>query len=225
MMKKQYFVALVAIVAIFGSVSLASAGAYGDADQPTELPAAPPPAPPVVPTPPVVAAPAANYSRPGRYLIGAGSYALEQFSGDFKDVGDDTFGFNVRAGKRVNDRVAVEVQFESFDDFSKSDDPDIEAWALTANAKIFAMTGCVQPYLLIGAGMLSVNEDPIGGADNVVAAGGRDTEKLLARLGLGTDVYVTENIAVTGDATYLLPTGDIENFNAIAFSLGLMYRF
>ncbi|MFT4569397.1 MAG: opacity protein-like surface antigen [Hyphomicrobiaceae bacterium] len=219
MMKKQYFVALLAMVAVFGTVSVASAGAYGEPEAPTELPAPPPapmPAPPVVPVPMPDSGP--DYARNGFYLIGAGSYAFEDFDGEFSELADDTGGFNARVGYRFHPNVAAEIEYEWFDDFSKSSDiAEVdEAWALTANAKLYAMTGCIQPYLLLGVGLMSADVD---------VSGSGSTEEFLGRVGLGTDVYVTENIAVTGDATYLIPTGDLEDLNAIALSLGLMYRF
>jgi opacity protein-like surface antigen len=230
MKTKMRMVGLLSMAVLFGSVSLAAAGAYGEPEEPAELPAPPPP--PVVPAPapmPVVES-GPDYARNGFYLIGAATYAIEDFDIDDElgeaagpsDSGsslfDDSWGFNVRGGYRFHPHVAAEVEYDWYDDFLDVDGASLEAWALTANLKLYALTGCIQPYALLGAGMASFDA-------SVDGEGLADEEDFVARFGGGVDVYVTENIAITGDASYMMPTGDLEDLDFVALSLGAMWRF
>lgn len=226
--------AAVSVAAFFGSVSIAAAGAYGEVQEPVELPAPPPapvaPAPAPVPAPMPVVESGPDYARTGFYLIGAATYAIEDFDVDSEYEGetagvfsegfnfDDTWGFNVRGGYRAHPNLAVEIEYEQYDDFLDSRGADLEAWSLTANAKIYALTGCIQPFALLGAGIAEFEA-----SDSKLGSG--DADDFVARAGLGTDVYITENLAITTDASYMFTTGDIDDFDFVALSLGAMWRF
>ena len=43
--------------------------------------------------------------------------------------------------------------------------------------------------------------------------------------GGGLDTYVTENIVVALDVTYVLPFGDLDDYDYFSLGLGVAYRF
>jgi opacity protein-like surface antigen len=45
------------------------------------------------------------------------------------------------------------------------------------------------------------------------------------RFGGGVDFYLTENILVSAEASYLMPTGKLDNLDYYSLGLGLQYRF
>jgi hypothetical protein len=47
----------------------------------------------------------------------------------------------------------------------------------------------------------------------------------VSKVGVGFDFYVTENIAVTADLSYLIGAGDLDKHDIVPVSLGAMYRF
>ena len=195
-----------------GASSFAIAGSRGEAIQPEEGPA------------PVPVAPAAieEESRPpGYWYIGAGAlFSIENFHCD----ADNAWGYNVRAGRRINDYVAVEGMFEhpvsDFDDADIVDGQnppqpfgDIEVWNVTANGRFYPITGRFQPFALIGAGYGQANlpQDDNGG--------------FIARFGIGIDVLITDNFGVTTGVDYVLGTGALSNYDQIPINLGIFFNF
>jgi hypothetical protein len=45
------------------------------------------------------------------------------------------------------------------------------------------------------------------------------------RFGGGLDFYLTESIVVSGEISYLMPTGKLDNLDYYSIGLGLQYRF
>jgi opacity protein-like surface antigen len=234
LMKKQLIFAMCTSL-LLGTATLAAAGAYGEPEQPIEVPAAPP-APPA--PAPVVAAPmpmGPDYARTGWYLQGGVAYGFEDFDqgGSNNELGgldvDDSFGYDVRAGYRLSERVAVEAQFQHFLEFdldensgSSADisalDADLELWAATVNGKFFFTTGRIQPYALAGIGYGE-------GEVDVKGSGSTSEGDFLGRVGLGVDAYATENLGIALEAGYIIPTGDIEDLNVIPVNLNAFWRF
>ena len=207
-MKKQIASVLCASV-LLGTASLAMAGAYGEPAEPEEGPA------------PVAAPPMAEAEPPpsGYWYLGAGAlFSIENIHCD----ADNAWGYNVRAGRRINDLFAVEAEWEhpvsDFDDANTVDGHnrlggDVEAWNLTANGKIYPIKGRFQPYGLVGAGY---GEADLPHDDN----GG-----FIARFGLGMDVLITDSFGVSSEVGYVLGTGDLSDYDQIPISLGLFYNF
>ena len=69
--------------------------------------------------------------RTGVYLGFGGSYNIEDF-----DVGGfgNGFGFNLRAGRRMHPRVALELEIEKFSGFDGTG-AEYDAWEMGVNAK------------------------------------------------------------------------------------------
>lgn len=167
-----------------------------------------------------------DFARRGFY-VGAGAEG-----GKFTDLGlgsgvDDEVGagFNVFAGYRVYKYIATEVEFEMLPEVDLKADgfgkfADIEIWTITGNVKALPLTGRIQPFALVGIGLLHGKlKDSVGlGLDE------SDTG-FAARFGGGLDVYVTEHIAVWARSTYVLPAGDVSDVDYVSFGGGLQYRF
>ena len=127
-------------------------------------------------------------------------------------------------GGRVHPRIATEMSFERYTkadlDVLGQSALEIDGWSLTANAKGYALTGRIQPYGLLGLGTLYLNvEDQLG-------LGLSDDQAAFAlRFGGGIDAYVTRSIVLNVEASYLLPTGDLDDFPLVPLSGSIQYRF
>jgi opacity protein-like surface antigen len=206
-MKKE-LASLVCAFSLLGTATCALAGAYGDPVEPEEGPT------PVAVAPEAVAEPANGY-----WYLGAGALlSIENFGCD----SDNAWGYNVRAGRRINDLFAVEAEWEhpvsKFDDSNRLDgfnrlNGDINVWNVTANGKLYPVQGQFQPYALVGLGygQADLPHDDNGG--------------FITRFGLGLDVLATDNFGVNAEVGYVLGTGDLNNFDQIPISVGLFYNF
>jgi opacity protein-like surface antigen len=193
------------------------------------------------------------YARNGFYIGLAGSLGVDikfedKFEKEVRDgLGnptnlslnvDEKFGLNTRAGYRFHPRIAAEVQFEWISEadidlkgvaFGK-DAFTLERWTLMANAKGYLGTGIVQPFLLVGLGVMKGQVE--GNAsrelpdESVVEYRISETDTdFAARFGGGLEVYATENIVINIDATYVLPTGSVNDFDYVSVGWGFQYRF
>jgi len=174
------------------------------------------------------------YDRAGPYLGLAGTLAmdtqlqddLERRLGPFVDVDvDPSLGLNARAGYRFHPNLAAEIHYEWLSEFKiklsshvqgASTIVDLSGWALTVDGKVFLFTDNPHPFLLVGVGALTIDSD--FGADETVFA---------ARFGGGADFYLTPNIAITLDVSYVLPAKDIYGVGVdyVSIGWGLQYRF
>jgi opacity protein-like surface antigen len=140
-------------------------------------------------------------------------------------------GFSIYAGYRIMPYLAAELEFEMFPDahvdvelpgFDSEKLGEVETWVLMSNAKVFALTGRLQPFILFGIGVASNSfEDSVG-------AGIDEQEYDFAfRVGGGVDVHITELISTWARCTYLHNAGDVEgvNFNYVSFGAGLQLNF
>ncbi|MCG8588858.1 MAG: porin family protein [Proteobacteria bacterium] len=174
-----------------------------------------------------------DYSRSGFYLGLAGHYAIDNYEDELQDEVDSVVsgvdvsvdgsgGLGVRAGYRVWKRFATELQWEWQEGFDiAANDVDLitlEAWALTANSRIYLGTERLQPNVIVGLGVYHAELDGGGIEDD------GETD-LVVRLGGGIDLYATEQIALSFEATYLLPKGDVDDLDTASFGLGVQFRF
>jgi opacity protein-like surface antigen len=192
------------------------------------------------------------YARNGFYIGLAGAFAfdaaaeeeLEKQSKEIPDnpgglklrIGED-IGLQARLGYRFHPRFAAEYQFEWITDvdidvqgvpFGKGAF-QLERWASTANVKAYLATDTVQPFLLVGLGVLTVEVD--GSPVEVDTALGifqqlsvKETD-FAARFGAGFEVYATEHIIINLGASYVLPAGNLEHFDYVSVEWGFLYRF
>lgn len=168
----------------------------------------------------------ADYGRTGWYLGGGGTYAIESFDtghGGLLTV-DDSAGAKVLGGYRVHPNFAAELDVDylhGFDvDVGGARVGSIRGVATTVNGKGYLTTGRVQPYGVAGVGGLWV-AGLDASLDNVLGLNGG----FLARFGGGLDVYATEHVVLNAEASYDLPTGNVESLRFVPITLGAQYRF
>ena len=121
---------------------------------------------------------------------------------------------------------------------------EFEITTVTGNLKAHLLTGPYQPFLLVGGGMMTVKSeiketDKMYETETVqgevvpkfpdwpgIAGSDRTTEFAL-RFGGGLDVYSfgTDSVVITAGVDYVLPFGDLEDFDYVSISVGLQYRF
>lgn len=178
-----------------------------------------------------------DFDRSGIYLGVFGSYAFDMA---FEDALEDTlrllepvevgvkvkdsFGIQGRFGYRFIPHVAAEVQAEYLFGFdTKVGSEKIAKYTLlaaTANAKVFAMTEDIQPYALVGAGILYADLD-----DNLGLDVSADAVGPAMRAGAGIDLYLSENVVVSAETTYVLPFADVDDLDYLSIGVGVQYRF
>ena len=124
----------------------------------------------------------------------------------------------MRGGYRAMPRLAGEVLFQYTTGFAVRDrntsfDDNFDAWTLTANAKAYPLLGRVQPYATAGVGGLVFNHKK------------GDDSSFVARLGLGVDLYLSDNFVLDTEFGYLFPSGSLSDYQFATFSLGAQWRF
>jgi opacity protein-like surface antigen len=186
-----------------------------------------------------ISAPASSqdYSRNGIYvgagILGASYTEIEdELEDGLNALGytvdidmDPAFGFELYGGYRAHPNFAIEAEFEmvpeaDIDLSGLGTFAEVESWALTGNYKWFVLTGRIQPFVLVGIGVLHAKiEDTVG-------LGVSESEsEFAARFGGGLDFYFTENIVGSAGVTYLLGTGDLDETDYVSFGGGIQYRF
>lgn len=167
---------------------------------------------------------AQDFARNGFYAGGdlLGGHYTDEPSG--VDV-DTAFGFDLYAGFRVHPNFAFEGEFEMLPDADVEvsgfgDVADLQTWTLTANSKLFFVTGRVQPHLKFGMGIMNAELDADGGA-----GGDEDDTAFTVKFGGGLDYYLTGNVVLSAGLDYVIPTGDLDDLDYLSFGGGAQYRF
>lgn len=168
-----------------------------------------------------------DYYRTGCYLGLAGTVAfpLSVDAPANTDV-EESLGLNARAGCRSR-WLGGELHFEwleGFDIEESGEDDEVDGWALTLDGKGYFLAGLAggwsplakrfQPFATLGFGYLDFD-----------GPGKFDDWDFGLRVGGGLDVYVTNNIAINVDATYVLPVSDLQDLDYVSVGWGLLYRF
>lgn len=157
-----------------------------------------------------------SYSREGAYLGVGGGYAVESFDsneGDHNDAGSVAF----RAGYRGYPYFGVELLGEVLTKFEGTDDldNDVHGFAVTVNAKGVLPLGRFEPFAMIGIGFLDIDADRRR----------HRRDDFAFRSAVGVDFYITPHWAAYAEAMYLLPTGEVSNYDLATFGAGILYRF
>ena len=166
-----------------------------------------------------------------RFFAGAGlSYAVEDFDdGDIKkfaggDKIDNSWGFNLFGGYRLFKHLALEGNFNWYDDFEGKADTikfDVSIWTLMLDLKIISpdlWENRLFPYARVGGGYMSSDVDLRGGSDS-------DNEGFAYDFGLGVDFFVKDQISIGLDGKRVWGTGDVSEFNHFVFTLRAGYHF
>lgn len=154
------------------------------------------------------------YSRAGGWVGLGGAYAQENFSG----VGsyDNSGSLLFRAGYRGLPNVAVEFLGEVLPEFQSdgASDGDVDGFAVTANLKLLLPLGPIEPYAALGLGILDIDSDERSREDDFAF-----------RFAGGLDLYLTPHWVLYGEAAYMLPTGDVDDYDYATFGAGFLFRF
>ena len=162
-----------------------------------------------------------DYGRSGFYLGAGIGFGWEQFegTGGFSDF-DNGIGLDGWAGYRFASNLATEIQLEYLDRFNTSfmgADVDTDVVVFTGNLKAYLMTGRVQPFAVVGIGLLRAEAEFLGTSVS-------DTG-FAARFGGGIDFYDSPNLSLGATASYVLTAGDVDGFDYVSLVLGFQYRF
>jgi opacity protein-like surface antigen len=170
-----------------------------------------------------------DFSRPGPYV--AAGFSVDFLdSSDLKDAGvdysfDPNFGITAAVGYRLSERIGVEAGVDyGFDANLKIGGNKVgktTAWVSTLDFKGYLLTGRVQPFGMIGLGAGYAKFKGSGLADDVRA----DETAFVIRFGGGIDTYISENIALFVDGSWVLTTGRLSDVDYATVGAGLMYRF
>lgn len=146
--------------------------------------------------------------------------------GSSADV-DPSLGFVLRGGRRGK-WIAGELRYEwlaGFDFKVPGPDAEVGGWALTADAKFYPlglvekrfspMARRFQPFATFGVGYATFD-----------GPAGTDDGDFSVRVGGGIDVDLTKSIALSVDATYLVPVSvEINHMDYVSIGWGLLFRF
>ncbi len=166
------------------------------------------------------------YARNGGYAAFTGVNAIAAFSnlGSESVRRDDSFGFTGRLGYRFHPRLAVEAEFEWVDGW-KTRDGGVTQIRIervvtgTANVKGYMLTGRFQPYFVIGAGVTHMRKEK-------VQFNTRNSEtEFSARGGLGFDFYLTDGAGVMVENSFVVPTGELDDYKYNSVKWGFFLRF
>jgi opacity protein-like surface antigen len=95
----------------------------------------------------------------------------------------------------------------------------------TANVKGYVLTGPIQPFVLVGAGLMTTKTR----VHSLQAPRFSETERdsgFVARFGGGVDFYMTKTLALTTGVDYVRPFGSgIKDLQYISYNVGLLARF
>ena len=183
--------------------------------------------------------PGEDHARSGWYVGLGAVYAFEDFDGDaaqlalpdppyaarFEPRFDDSAGIHLLGGYRVTPHFALELGYEWLEGFdAKAAEPDLEvdSHLITLDAKLFALTGRVQPFARAGVGVHLANIEIV---DGDFRKPWEESSGFAARFGIGVDYYLTRHWVVGVEGRYVLSTGDTKHFDYGGLMLGAQYRF
>ena len=182
-----------------------------------------------------------DFARSGVYLGVGASYnvnLVEAFLDGTPILEDvdvsDSWGVNARLGYRFTSWLALEGEYEWLDDMHARlggvEIGSLQMQSATANLRFIGPFGRFQPYILLGAGALWSSVDSPFGQLSV------EHSAFAGRVGLGLDVYLTQNLLLNVGAEGLLSPAEVrlttgsatvsENgLGTLTLQAGLGFRF
>lgn len=173
-------------------------------------------------------APQPVYARDGAYMGGRGIYGVTYFAAETSEANayvTNGWGFGLNVGYRWRELWAGELDIEVMDPGYTVNGEVFRNIGLTLYGKAYPLAllpaqgnwlDRFQPYVRVGVGFqYYYTKTP-------------DFSELgfVARVGGGTEFYLTRQLALTFDASYAATTGPISGLNSWAFGVvGLQWRF
>ena len=179
-----------------------------------------------------------DLEREGFYIAVGGAYQVHTFGEDISSSLDvvevgDTAGIGARIGYRFLPWLAAELEYEWVSSFEGNILQvrafKLESHVLTVNARfIYPDWEDIQPYLKLGVGASLkkfVDNTTLGLTGNYI--------DFAARVGVGADLYVTENWALYAGIDVVFTTGEIKDavghglrpLRYLSAQFGIQYRF
>ena len=164
-----------------------------------------------------------SYAEPSAYVAVGAAFASEQFDTTGNISADDALATSLRAGYRFDSNLAAEVMVEGLSDFDLelggTSIGDVDGWNIGVNLRGYASTGSVQPYALIGIGLMDLDLNAGGATPRV------NDSDLFTRLGLGVETIVSDDVIISLDGSYVIPFNDLDDFEYFTLGVGLGVRF
>jgi len=149
----------------------------------------------------------------------------EKFTNPVDISFDDSNGFQLRAGVIFNELLSAEARLESissYEDVRQDRYSKVDAinFGLNCKAKYY-MPLPVQPYGLLGLGLLNSREDT-----NLYFDSSSLTDwGMSVKMGIGMDIFITPTFSTGLETTYTMGTGNVDHIKYINLSFGFDYRF
>lgn len=162
---------------------------------------------------------APDYARSGPFIGLRFSYGIEDFDRPGDTDVDDSAGFGVYLGQRVDPHFAVGLQWEYMGGFEVSQgsvNSEVVTNTLMADGRFYLLTGRIQPFLQVGFGWVHVDDEE-GIFDDGDAFG--------VRGGGGLEFYLTERVVLSAGADYVVPATDVDDVRYVSVHGGAMFRF
>jgi opacity protein-like surface antigen len=139
------------------------------------------------------------------------------------DVGVPVGG-DVQMGYRLHPHFAVQAHLTilpnakiEFDGFELL---EIDALVVTGDLKVFALTGRLQPYALVGVGSMKAKiSDPNGFVSST------SESDFAVRLAGGLEYYATQTVVLQAELGGILTSGDVNNTDLFTANFGVLLRF
>jgi len=175
-----------------------------------------------------------SYVRGGWYIGFEGLVTLENskyVSGDKHIVNG---GFDFRMGNRHNRWLATEIQgtwvnsykTNAFADAANPAENDFMIWGVWVNERVYFTKSRVQPFLTGGLGFIQTRTEIEGNVppdQDDPTATSRTAWGFSALLGVGVEIYWTENFVTTVGVNYYFTTGDIKDHDFATAGIGFQF--
>lgn len=176
-----------------------------------------------------------DYNRVGPFAGLGASYEIPAFQGELTGRGDETWGFNARGGYRFDDFLAVEGIYEYASFGGSARGPVTGARFSLDTQTNLVMGGCklilpvhrFQPYLWGGAGFLISSGDAEleNASGELVRARAENGAGFAGRVAGGLDFYVTPQIGLYSEASYVMPATGPTDLYYFSLNFGARYVF
>lgn len=154
------------------------------------------------------------------YISIGGSHVIENIDTKTHLIDlDNTQGLNLRAGKILNDNLAIEITYDYLSPFTWS------GYGLTANLDIQTLILAgkltagdkLKPYLTAGMGLMH-------GELNISYLSDSETD-LCGKAGIGIDCMITDKVSLGLETAYIIGLNDLDQVRYIQTTCGIAYHF
>ncbi len=175
-----------------------------------------------------LALPALADDKQGTYIGLGGNYALQSFQTVGNNSFDNAAGFNVKVGYKQSKESATELALDYFPEFKWTHFRDfltpasgmtsekVRVFSVMVAQKFSLPYESFRPFVIGGIGYMSAK------SESGSTLGSPDSTGFNFKAGLGMDYFVTGNISLGLEGSYVFGTGDVRYAN---FTGGAAYHF